>query len=562
MASNSNMDRQLEAAVGSLFRFIGRMIAAFFKGLFRGIKKLNKWGAWIGLGVAVLITLGAVRFKTLVMGIEAPVYVQWLLYIMLLSMPVIYLLLLGGGNGQKKYEKIFRDIGFVGKDGKVPYFCGEQKDGKKKILIFKSNIPLADWKTAKSRLETALDCNILKIENGNSKKVVKLAVLPADFKIPTMITWDDSFCSNQNGIITVGQSALDNISFNLNRVPHALVAGETGSGKSVILRCILWQMIMQGSKVYMIDFKGGVEFGKQYEKYGEVITEREHALEILDLLVQENGARLRLFRELEVKNLAEYNRKTKQNLCRIGVFSDELAEMLDKKGVSRENKKIYEELEGKLSTLARLSRATGINLFLGVQRPDANVLTGQIKNNIPVRISGRFADKAASEIVLGNTDAVDLPDIKGRFLYKVGNETIEFQSFFFDDEKMLHDVDVQVGDMLTVPGGGAVAASVARGAVTKQLSKKPESNYPAKQTKTKDISWVKTAKSVFSKKKEEPKPAKTINITSANQSFPLDGSEIEVDESVILEAMQGTRAEVDEFGLNLNFWEEEEAEIE
>lgn len=450
-AKNSNLDRQLEEAVGSFFKFIGRTIAAIFKGLFRGIRKLNKWQAWIGVGISVLVVCAGLIFKGKIMEIDAPVYIKWLLYYVLLCAPAIYLLVLGsiGSQPEQDYDTIFRDIGFVGKDGKCPCFCGEQKDGKKKKLGFKSNIPLQEWKAAKARLETALDCNILKMEYGNSKKLVELTVLPADYKIPEMITWQDAYCSDKNGIITIGQSALDSITFNLNRVPHALVAGETGSGKSVILRCILWQMILQGSRVYMIDFKGGVEFGKQYEKYGEVITERERALEVLDLLVKENDCRLRLFRDLEVKNLAEYNKKTKQNLCRIGVFSDELAEMLDKKGVSKENKKVYEALEGKLSTLARLSRATGINLFLGVQRPDATVLTGQIKNNVPVRISGRFADKAASEIVLGNTDAVDLPDIKGRFLYKVGNETIEFQSYYFDDEKMLHDVDVEVGDMLT-----------------------------------------------------------------------------------------------------------------
>lgn len=168
-------------------------------------------------------------------------------------------------------------------------------------MTFKSNIPLPDWKAARSRLETALDCNILKMEYGNSKKLVHLTVLPAEYKIPDKINWDDSYCSDKDGIITVGQSALDNISFNLNRVPHVLVAGETGSGKSVILRCILWQMILQGCKVFMIDFKGGVEFGKQYEHYGEVITERERALAVLDMLVEENTRRLKLFRDLEVK---------------------------------------------------------------------------------------------------------------------------------------------------------------------------------------------------------------------------------------------------------------------
>lgn len=59
----------------------------------------------------------------------------------------------------------------------------------------------------------------------------------------------------KNGVLTLGISALDPISFNLNRVPHVLVAGETGSGKSVILRCLLWQLIEQGARVYMIDLK-------------------------------------------------------------------------------------------------------------------------------------------------------------------------------------------------------------------------------------------------------------------------------------------------------------------
>lgn len=432
---------------------LGHGVAAFFRSLFRGIKKMNKWQAWVGMIIVIGMAASAkFVFKDLFFSMEVPVYIKWIAYSAVITLPIWYLVIAGSmqNRSQKYYDQIFSDIGFIGKDKKTPYYCGSDVVGKKKIYTFKSNIPLTDWKAAKPRLETALDCNILKMEYGNSKRLVKITVLPAEFKIPEMIRWDDSFCNAQNGVISVGQGALDVISFNLNRVPHVLVAGETGSGKSVILRCILWQMILQGCRVFMIDFKGGVEFGKQYEHYGEVITDRERALEVLEMLVQENEYRLSIFRDLEVKNLAEYNKKTHQNLCRIGVFSDEIAEMLDKKGVSKENKQIYEQLEAKLSTLARLSRATGINLFLGVQRPDATILTGQIKNNVPVRISGRFADKAASEIVLGNTDAVDLPDIKGRFLYKVGNETIEFQSFYFDDETMLRDVDVEVGDMLTM----------------------------------------------------------------------------------------------------------------
>ncbi|MCL1832813.1 MAG: FtsK/SpoIIIE domain-containing protein, partial [Oscillospiraceae bacterium] len=346
---------------------------------------------------------------------------------------------------------------FKGRNGKYPHFIRLEKIDKKEILHFKSNIPAGEWKKNIDRLESAFNCSIRRIEQSQkSKKIVKLTTVSTDYQIPEMIRWNDKLIDNGDGVMVIGVSDLDTLKFDLNRTPHVLAAGETGSGKSVILRCMLWQMINKGCRIYMIDFKGGVEFGKAYEQYGEVITERERALIVLEMLVNENAKRLTLFRDLEVKNLKEYNSKTGSNLCRIGVFCDEIAEMLDTKGVAKSEKQIYEKLEGALSTLARLSRATGINLFLGVQRPDANVLTGQIKNNVPVRISGRFADKAASEIVLGNTSACDLPDVKGRFIYKMGNETVEFQSYYFDDDKDLRDreeleqdLGITQGDLLT-----------------------------------------------------------------------------------------------------------------
>ena len=69
----------------------------------------------------------------------------------------------------------------------------------------------------------------------------------------------------------------------------------------MILRCCLWQLISQNARVYMIGFKGGVEFGLDYERYGEVITDRERAAEVLEMLVKENTARLALFRKLGEK---------------------------------------------------------------------------------------------------------------------------------------------------------------------------------------------------------------------------------------------------------------------
>ena len=378
---------------------------------------------------------------------------QKILYILILLSPAIDLALLGSVITRKQMEfyRKFEEIGFKEKTGKYPLYLGEVEEPDGRICYtFRSNISIGEWKKRAVQIETVLDCTILRIENKGSKRIIQMLAVSSEYKIPDKLLWEEGYLSNEDGVCVIGQGMLSQISFNLNRTPHVLAAGETGSGKSVILRCCLWQLISQNARVYMIDFKGGVEFGLDYERYGEVITDRERAAEVLEMLVKENTARLALFRKLRVKNLPEYNKKTGKNLCRIGVFCDEIAEMLDKKGVPTKEREIYERLEGYISTLARLSRATGINLFLGVQRPDANVLTGQIKNNIPIRICGRFADKSASEIVLNSTAAINLPDIKGRFLYLQGNELIEFQAYYFDDETMLDEsVEVSPGNMLT-----------------------------------------------------------------------------------------------------------------
>lgn len=451
----SNIDKEVENFLGDFFSLIFNTIKSLFLNCFKGIKNLNKRTTIVPFLLTIYLSVLIYIFRDKYVLLPFDKNVNKGIFIALFCMPVFYLFILGcfTGKDTDEYDEKFATIRFKSRDGKYPQFCGSKMEGKKQHLTFKSTIPLSEWKKNKEYLESAFDCNILKIKSTSSKNFITLTTVPSDCIIPEFIAWKDAFRSGKDGVITIGISALSTISFDLNKNPHILIAGETGSGKSVILRCCLWQMALQGARVIMIDFKGGVEFGKQYRQFGEVITKRERAVEVLELLTRENEARLELFNETDVKNIQEYNRSSGEKLCRIGVFCDEIAEMLDKKGVSKNDRVIYEKLEAHLSTLARLSRATGINLFLGTQRPDANIITGQIKTNIPLRVSGRFADKAASEIVLGATDATDLPDIKGRFMFKQGADITEFQSYYFDDNTALRSLDIAAGRILT-PGLG------------------------------------------------------------------------------------------------------------
>jgi len=430
----------------SIFKFIWYIISGFF----RGVKKLGNKNILITFLIISILSLSIYHYRDFILSLPYPDMHKMIAFVFVLALPVIFLVIAGNwGKGRASdYDKIFESIAFKGRNGKYPFFCNVKIEGKKQTYLFKSNIPLCEWLKQKDLLETAFDRNILSLKQGKSKNLIIMTTVPSDCVIPTFISWKDEYRSNKESVLCIGVGALQKISFDLNKSPHALFAGETGSGKSVLLRSCLWQLIMVGARVIMIDFKGGVEFGKQYERYGEVITKRERALEALDCLVAENAVRLDLFRELDVKNLTEYNQKTGGNLCRIGLFCDEIAEMLDKKGASKADRVILDKLDGRLSTLARLARATGINLILGTQRPDANVITGQLKTNITTRVSGRFADKYAYEIALGTATLFELPDIQGRFIFKQGAELIEFQSYLFNDN-MVRNIDIEPSDALT-----------------------------------------------------------------------------------------------------------------
>lgn len=389
---------------------------------------------------------------------------KYLIYITVLF-PVIYLIYLGQEKERLvgEYNEKFEMIGFY-KDSKTfndtitrnisvkrnyPVFLGRERLGKKEIYTFRSDLSFQDWKKRHTDIETVFDFNIIKLETGKkSKKIIRLHTVPSEFGIEEYIQWSNDYIREKDFEITVGISMLEDVVFDLDKVPHALIAGLTGSGKSVLTRCILWQCIKKGAKIYMVDFKGGVEFGRQYEQFGEVITERDRVVEVLKELVEENTLRLQTFRNEEVKSLSEYNqRHPNKKLCRIVLFCDEVSEMLDKTGVSKSDKKVYEEIEKEMSTLARLARAPGINMILATQRPDAKIIPGQIKNNLPIRISGRMVDTHASEMVLGNTKATEIGDIRGRFMYNIGSDTFEFQAFAFNDS-VLSDGDHQIGGMI------------------------------------------------------------------------------------------------------------------
>ena len=329
----------------------------------------------------------------------------------------------------------FRRIGLMNHAGETPTLLTARKDKQNPhvtVMEFVANgIPKSVWETKREIIEAALNLHIVKVTEGKDKRRILLYTVSAKMNLPTVAYWKDEYLSNNSFVLTMGESLTGRETVNLAYIPHILLGGSTGSGKSVLLKLLLMQCVKKGAVVCIADFKGGVDFPEVWHRKCRMVFENADLLELLTSLVDELERRKTVFRDEGYANIDEHNKSSGDSLTRIIFACDEVAEVLDKTGLSKEDKELVSKIEGKLSVIARQGRAFGIHLILATQRPDANILTGQIRNNIDCRICGR-ADNVLSQIILDNTNAADqIPkDAQGRFIRHDGTV---FQGYLFDD---------------------------------------------------------------------------------------------------------------------------------
>ena len=353
----------------------------------------------------------------------------------LIAAGILVTLLILSPIGKRSVQEQLKSSGLTNHTEAIPELKSKRKDKQNpKITIWEftsQGIPLKVWQDKKEAIETALDITIVKMKNGSGKSRVLIHAVPAVSDLPEMIKWKDKYLSQQSFILNLGESFTGTVTVDLARVPHILLGGATGSGKSVLLKLLLMQANKKGANVCIADFKGGVDFPPIWHKECRMCFEEQSTLELLTELTEELERRKQLLKAVGLPNIDHYNAATGDNLQRYIFACDELAEMLDKTGLTKEQKEIVVKIEGILCTIARQGRAFGIHLILATQRPDSTILNGQIKNNINCRICGR-ADNVLSMIILDKTNAADqIPeDAQGRFLLHDGTM---FQAYWFDD---------------------------------------------------------------------------------------------------------------------------------
>ena len=228
----------------------------------------------------------------------------------------------------------------------------------------------------------------------------------------------------------------EKIPVNLEKLPHLLVAGTTGSGKSVFLNSLILSLIYNYNtddlRLCLIDPKT-TEFelfqGLPHLLYN-VINNFDDVILLLDEIITEMYKRYKILKKYNCKNIIEYNEKNKNNkMYKIIVIIDEMADLMtqDKKTI-----------EKKLCQLAQLSRACGIHLIIATQRPSTDVITGLIKANFPSRLCFKVASVYDSKTILDRKGAEQLQGNGDALFQSVEMlEPVRIQTPFISTKKIL-----------------------------------------------------------------------------------------------------------------------------
>ena len=246
----------------------------------------------------------------------------------------------------------------------------------------------------------------------------------------------------------------------LTKMPHLLVAGATGKGKSVGLNAIITSLLYKKGpselKFVLVDPKR-VEFSvyADLEKYyfaktpGEekpIITDTDRVIKTLNSLVQEMENRYKVFEEVRVRNVSDYNEMWRRELREVrdehgekkyqympyivGII-DEFSDMIMTAG---------KEVETPLVRIAQKARAVGIHMIIATQRPSSKVITGLIKGNFPGRIAFAVAQRIDSQIIIDRTGAQQLIG-RGDMLFQIDGELTRLQCPFVDTPDIVRICD-------------------------------------------------------------------------------------------------------------------------
>ena len=301
-----------------------------------------------------------------------------------------------------------------------------------KVIVDTVGVGINKFQAQKDSLTAGFRQKVEDIVHG--KDMGKVEIILCERDLPNMVSFHELYTHIKEPYsFIIGQSMKGVIVQKIQSLPHLLISGATGGGKSVFFRSTMLALLKSSPHIqlYLLDLKRGVEV-KEFATLPNVRTaksEKEAKL-ILKSLVAEMHRRYEILEQSGHKSIDPV--RDKLDLIVVGI--DEAAALFSKRSGVPAHSHVGE--------LSRLARAAGIHLVISTQKPVKEAISTEILDNLAGRMTFRMTSVAASSAALGKNTAQNLPAIEGRAVWSNGSERMQVQAPFVNDE--LVDTELEV----------------------------------------------------------------------------------------------------------------------
>ncbi|MCB0309259.1 MAG: hypothetical protein KDD48_07790, partial [Bdellovibrionales bacterium] len=310
---------------------------------------------------------------------------------------------------------------------------------QKRLVSYCPGLSCEEYKKKWKILEAALEEHIEDIKELPNPAYVEIIL--SKHRMPELSHYSDTELSKEYSF-RVGQGRQGWITWNLKNLPHMLIVGTTGGGKSMFFRQLLLgaMEISNRFQLYLIDLKKGVEMSEFEELPNVFVSKSEwEAVSTLQKIVDEMSDRFVYMKKNKIKNIDPKRDK----MDRILVGIDEASVLYTHSpGRSKGSNKLADQARELTNQVAKLGRAAGIHLVLATQKVSRFTIDTHIQENIQGRMVFKHQTTHGSANVLGSAEAAKLPDISGRGYWFCGSEKYLIQAPYISDEEFTQRLSV------------------------------------------------------------------------------------------------------------------------
>lgn len=458
MSSKTQTDKKTSdfGAVGKILEAFAMSFWGYLKVCGTGIKriKLKSWDTTIVLMFFILLSTYLAKqmihikaFYYLFDGYWGTFFTKTLIGIpkfyhglgLFFCFSTATLFFMGAANffRNRKFQSSLDELGISSSKGTKPQVLESiiVDDNKTKLVISSRAVGIEKWESKKSDLSAAFGEIVNEIKQSPNKKNVHITLSKRE--LPTLCHYlEMKEVLKKPYSFVVGKSLKGIITQQITELPHMLIAGTTGGGKSVYFNNVILGLLHSSKKIkmYLLDLKMGVET-QQYEDFPniKIAKDEQEALGVLQDLNKEMYRRFAFMKEKGIKKIDPIKHKKDIIICAV----DEASVLygIERSG-DKEKKQSIQKARDLTHNLAKLARACGIHLIIATQKVSKEIIDTNVQANTQGKMCFKVSTIASSSTVLGNKMAFDLPSVKGRAIWANGNEYTEIQAPFISEEEI------------------------------------------------------------------------------------------------------------------------------